>query len=143
MAEDVERVKEELLKRFELTKEQLQERCSDDHLTAISKFVSWDAVGPYLVSKQDIKDIRKDGRDEQDRRRLLIEKWEEKGSEATYDAMITAMLKAGKRKEAEDVFKLLTPERKPICDVVWLLSFTLILVLPLSLSSVDVAVNSS
>ena len=114
MAKEVDEDKEKLRVRFELTKEQLQEQCSDDHLTDISKFVSWDAVGPYLVSKQDMKDIRKDGRDEQDRRRLLIEKWEEKGSEATYDAMITAMLKAGKRKEAEDAFKLLGPERKPM-----------------------------
>ena len=92
----------------------MQERCSDNHLTAITKFVSWDAVGPYLVSRQDIKDTRKDGKDEQDKRRLLIDKWEDKGSQATYDAMITAMLKAGKRKEAEDVFKLLRPERKPL-----------------------------
>ena len=61
-----------------------------------------------------MKDTRKDGKDEQDKRRLLIDKWEDKGSQATYDAMITAMLKAGKRKEAEDVFKLLRPERKPL-----------------------------
>ena len=110
----VERVKEELQKRFELTKEQLQERCSDEHLTAISKFVSWDAVGPELVSRKDMKDMEKDGRCEQDKRVLLIEKWEDRGSEATYDAMITAMLKAKKRKEAEDVFKLLRPECKPM-----------------------------
>ena len=108
---EVEKDKEKLRIRFELTKEQLQERCSDEHLTDISKFVSWDDVGPYLVSRQDMKDIRKDGKYEQDRRGLLIEKWEDSGSEATYDAMITAMLKAKKRKEAEDVFKLLRPER--------------------------------
>ena len=111
---NLEREKEELRIRFELTKEQLEERCSDDHLTAISKYVSWDAVGPYLVSRQDMKDIRKDGKYEQDRRGLLIEKWEDSGSEATYDTMITAMLKAKKRKEAEDILKLLRPERKPM-----------------------------
>ena len=111
---NVEREKEKLRIIFELTKEQLQEQCSDDHLTAISKFVSWDAVGPYLVSRQDMRDIRKDGKYEQERRGLLIEKWEDSGSKATYVAMITAMLKAGKQKEAEDVFKLLRPERKPM-----------------------------
>ena len=110
----VERVKEELWERFELTKEQLQERCSDEHLTAISEFVSWDTVGPELVSRKDMKDIEKDGRCEQEKRVLLIGKWEDSGSKATYDAMITAMLKAGKQKEAEDVFKLLRPERKPM-----------------------------
>ena len=95
---EVEKDKEKLQIRFELTKEQLQEQCSDEHLTAISEFVPCDAVGPYLVSRQDMSDIRKDGKCEQDRRRLLIEKWEKKGSEATYDAMITAMLKARERK---------------------------------------------
>ena len=114
---EVEKDKEKLRTRFELTKEQLQERCSDEHLTDISKFVSWDAVGPYLVSRQDMRDIRKDGKYEQDRRGLLIEKWEDSGSEATYDAIITAMLKAKKRKEAEDVLKLLRPERKTKYDV--------------------------
>ena len=111
---NVEGEKEKLQIKFELTKEQLQEKCSDEHLTAISKFVSWNAVGPYIVSRQDMKDIRKDGKYEQDRRGLLIEKWEDSGSEATYDAMIIAMLKAKKGKEAEDVFKLLRPERKPV-----------------------------
>ena len=107
-----EKEKEKLRKRFKLTKEQLQEQCSDEHLTAISKFISWNTVGLELVSRKDMKDIEKDGRCEQDKRLLLIEKWEDSGSEATYDAMITAMLKARKRKEAEDVFKLLRPEHK-------------------------------
>ena len=34
----VETEKKELLRRFKLTKEQLQEQCSDDHLNDISKF---------------------------------------------------------------------------------------------------------
>ena len=111
---NVEREKEKLRIKFELTKEQLQEQCSDEHLTAISKFVSWNAVGPYLVSRKDMSDIRKDGKYEQDRRALLIDKWEDSGSEATYVAMITAMLKAKKGKEAKEIFKLLRPERKPM-----------------------------
>ena len=111
---EVDRDKEELLKKFELTEELLGKQCSDDHLTAISRFVSWDTVGPHLVSRQDMKDIRMNGRDEQDRRVLLINKWEDKGSEATYNAIVTAMLKAEKKKEAGVVLKLLRPERKPM-----------------------------
>ena len=103
-----------LQQRYGLTDAELDKKCEDEHLTAISRFISWDSVGPYLkgVTRQDMKDIRHDGQYQQDKRGMLIDKWEETGSEATYGAMITAMVKARKRSEAEKVCKLLRPQRK-------------------------------
>ena len=104
---------EDLKARYKLTDEELCRKCEDEHLTAISRFVSWDSVGPYLVTRQDMKDIGRDGKYQQDKRGLLIDKWEEsKGSGAMYRAMITAMLKDRKRREAEEVCKLLRSECK-------------------------------
>ncbi|CAI8056697.1 Caspase-3 [Geodia barretti] len=104
-----------LQQRYGLTDAELGKKCEDEHLTAISRFISWDSVGPYLkgVTRQDMKDIRHDGQYQQDKRGMLIDKWEETGSEATYGAMITAMVKARKRSEAEKVCELLRPQRGP------------------------------
>ena len=56
-------------------------------------------------------DIEKDGFDEVKRRQKLIDMWAEKnGDEATYDQMVTAMIKAEKINEATKVCKLLTPQ---------------------------------
>ena len=56
----------------------------------------------------DINAIDRDGKYEADKRRLLVDLWEERcGDDATYDAMITAMLKAGKMNEATNLCKLL------------------------------------
>ena len=103
-----------LQQHYGLTDAELGKKCEDEHLTAISGFISWDSVGPYLkgVTRQDMKDIRKDGESEQEKRWMLIDKWEETGSEATYCAMIAAMEKAKKKNEAEKVCKLLRPQRK-------------------------------
>ena len=91
-------------------KENLNKQCSDQHLLEIGTFVSWRDVGPCLfgIKIRDITDIDHDGYNEQDRRRKLLNLWVERnGSDATYSAIITAMLKAKKLDEAEKVRKLI------------------------------------
>ena len=104
--------KTELVKKYKLTEKELGRECSKDHSLDIGEFISWKDVGPRLaeVDNEDVVAIDKDGRDEADKRRLLINMWKKRnGSNATYDAMITAMLKARTRSEAERVCKMLSP----------------------------------
>ena len=68
-------------------------------------------MGPRLdgITTGDIKDIDKEGCDELDKRRKLVDQWWQKnGHRATYHAMITAMLKVGRSADAEKVCKLLS-----------------------------------
>ena len=107
----VEKDKHQLLKTYHLTESTMQRMCSTEHSLEIEKFISWESVGPYLkVSRRALRDIDRDGYNEAGRRRLLVDLWyEECGDDATYDAIITAMLKAGKKDEATKVCKLLKP----------------------------------
>ncbi|CAI8045413.1 hypothetical protein GBAR_LOCUS25117 [Geodia barretti] len=99
-----------IYKKYNLTKENLNTKCSDEHILDIGKFISWRKVGRRLkhIEERDIQDIDRDGKDEDDRRRLLLERWHEKNaSDATYGEIINAMMKEQKRDEAEKVCELL------------------------------------
>ena len=99
-----------LVKSYNLTESSLQSKYSDDHMAEIEKFISWQEVGRHLpkITRLHLRDIGNDGRTQGEKRRLLLDKWEESnGDDATYDAMITAMLKAGKKAEATSVCQLL------------------------------------
>ena len=106
--------KVELLREYDITERKVTTKCSDEHMLEIEGFISWRRVGPRLSkindsdNKQDMNDIEINGKDEADKRRKLITLWEERnGNDATYDDLITAMLKAGKKDEATKVCKLL------------------------------------
>ena len=106
--------KVELLREYDITERKVKTKCSDEHMLEIEGFISWRQVGPRLSkindsdNKQDMNDIEINGKDEADKRRKLITLWEERnGNDATYDDLITAMLKAGKKDEATKVCKLL------------------------------------
>ena len=90
-------------------------KCSDEHLRDIAAFISWDTVGPYLpeITRLDIKDIDRSGKDNQAvKRQRLVDSFEGiNGANATYEALITAMLDAGERREAERVVSLIWPAK--------------------------------
>ena len=77
----------------------------------IMGFIPWRDVGPCLPGidmNVDLSDIQRDGHDEADRRRKLIRLWEERNAyNATYDVMLTAMVRAGKVDQATKVCQLL------------------------------------
>ena len=103
------KVKAQLMHDYNLTVRSLQKKCSEDDIIEIGTFISWDSVGRHLpnINRRNIRDVERDGRDQDHRRRLLLDLWEEKnGDGATYDVMITAMLKAGKKAEATRVCAL-------------------------------------
>ena len=79
-------------------------------MLSIKQFIAWREVGPFLqeIERIHMKDIDRDGFDESDKRRRLIDKWEDlNGDEATYDVLITAMLRAKEKEDATKVCKLL------------------------------------
>ena len=79
-------------------------RVSDRDLLEISKIITWYSVAPYLFD--DARGIDRDGSSEAEKGRILMDRWERKVSEPTYDAVIRAMLKAGKTEEANEVMNL-------------------------------------
>lgn len=94
----------------DLTDDMLQQQISDDHILNLKDFITWKEVGIHLpeIERLDIDDIDKDGTDENDKRRKLIDEWVERNAEAaTYEAMITAMLKARKVNSATKLCKIL------------------------------------
>lgn len=73
--------------------------------------ISWDIVGRHLrtIEQKDIEDIDRDMPDQLKKRQRLVDLWKERnGSDATFGSMMTAMLKAKKRNEAETICKLLS-----------------------------------
>ena len=94
----------------EVAREHLIRAITFEHLLEIRHITSWREVGIHLkhISSIDIRDIDRDGFDEADKRRRLLNLWEERnGQDATYNSMIKAMLSAGKRAEADKVSNLL------------------------------------
>ena len=109
----MESEKTKLLQSYGLTERMLKKKCSEDHMYKIEKFISWREVGRHLpnISRHDLRGIDHSGHDDEDKRYRLLDKWEEKnGDDATYDVMITAMLKAEKKDQATEVCKLLATE---------------------------------
>ena len=101
--------KAQLMHDYNLTVRSLQKKCSEEDIVEIGTFISWESVGRHLpsITRRHIRDIGKDGHDQDSRRRLLLDLWEDNnGDSATYDVMITAMLKAGKKAEATRVCAL-------------------------------------
>ena len=102
----------DLAQKYQLTPEMLQQQITDEHILDIQDFISWRDVGPYLseIDRMDLNDIQREGDDERDRRRRLLNKWQDRnGDDATYNNMIFAMLRAGKKDNATMVSRLLTP----------------------------------
>ena len=96
---------DDLMRMYGLTEVDLKQKIL---ITDIQE-LSWREVGPYLrtVKIQDIGDIDKDYHSQQEKRQALLALWKEKsGSDATYYSLVVAMLRAKKRKEAEEICKL-------------------------------------
>ena len=95
-----------LVRKYKLV---LLQKLSQAHMLDVMGFISWRDVGSCMHGvdgKVDLDDIDKDG--EAYKRRILVNLWEERNrDDATYDALIKAMTKAGKMDEATKVCKLL------------------------------------
>ena len=108
----MEEDKAKLMSQYGLKHEVLQQKCSEEHLYEMEKFISVQEVGYHLpkIGTVDLKDIEDDYKEAaRRRRRRLVRLWVERnGDKANYDSMITAMIKAEKLDQATDVCKLLS-----------------------------------
>ena len=108
----VQRERAELMEKYSLTDAMLREKCLEEHLVEIGTFIAWRKVGEHLpeITNIDLDDIEEEEHKIENRRRKLVDKWEQtNGHKATYDAMITAMLKANRMDNATNVCNLLNP----------------------------------
>ena len=104
---------EDLLKEYGLTEEDCCRQVCKKGVDKISISCSlpYERLPAYLDLKGvSAKDIRKDCKSEPERRTALLEAWKQmKGSDATYKALIVALLEIGHRDDAEEICKL-TPK---------------------------------
>ena len=101
---------EELLEEVGLHCEKLNNSISDDHLRAIAIFLtSWRKVATYLgLSENDLDDVEREEKDEQDKRVKALQKWKGKfGFKATYRMLVEVLLQLAKADIAEKVLLLL------------------------------------
>ena len=90
--------------------EKLNESISDDHLRAIVLFLtSWQTVASHLdLSENDLDAIEREGKNEEDKKRKVLQKWKGKfGFKATYRKLVEALLSLAKADVAEKVCRLL------------------------------------
>lgn len=116
----LEKEKRELIERYKLTDDILQQSCSEADLLELEQFIDWERVGPRLhrIDEIAMKDIEKNCTKEHEKRRELINIWRERnGEDANYCDMIEAMLKAQRRDQAQKVCRLLNPGKSLLQNI--------------------------
>ena len=86
---------EELTERYKILSGVLENEVSDDDIRKISAFLeSWKVVAPYLgLSKGEIEAIDRDGKSEEEKRLLMLQKWKQAlVFKATYKELVNTML---------------------------------------------------
>ena len=102
-----------LLKQYKLKREDVSKKISDMHLDKISHSCcsQWRRLPPYFDMEKIVKDdINRLSGNEDEKRSSFFSKWvDEKGSDATYEKLISALLEVGCKNDAEKVCKLMQP----------------------------------
>ena len=101
---------EDLLKEVGVHSQKLNDSISDDHLREIALFLtSWQTVASKLcLSEIDQDAIEREGKDEEDKKRKVLQKWKGKYAfKATYRKLVEALLSLAKADMAEKVCRLL------------------------------------
>ena len=116
----VEEELNEFISRYNLTEDILKQVCD---FVVIIQFIDWFKVGPRLpkIYWNDIRDIRKDGHDEGERRWLLMDRYRARnGKNATNEVMLRAMLESGMRSNAETLCEFIQHSQHTtlsLCDM--------------------------
>ena len=106
-----------LLEEYKLKKKDVNKQISAIHLDKISHYCcsQWRRLPAYLEMDRIVKDDvdRLSTNEEAEKRSSFFSKWgDEKGSEATYEKIINALLEMKCKKDAEKVCKLIRPASK-------------------------------
>ena len=100
----------ELLKQTEISLAKLEKCTSDEHICAIAIFLtSWQTVTAYLgLSENDLDAVKQEGKNEQDKRLIALQKWKHKfGFKATYKMLVEVLLSLSMADIAEKICHLL------------------------------------
>ena len=95
----------ELVEVVGISEANLDERCADEHLDSISRFLDWRTTAPHLgLTETEIEDIE-DGDRKNERKRLkTLQRWKRKFCfKATYRKLIEVFLCIGRADHAEEV----------------------------------------
>ena len=107
---------EELLEEKGVHPSQLDRVCTDEHLLEIALFLeSWRTVARYLgLSKVEVEDVERDGKEEAHKRLKILEAWMAKLTfKAKYALLVKQLLKIGRADQAAKVCNLLvSPDSK-------------------------------
>ena len=91
---------------------------SNIHLEKISRSLcrDWKRLPPYLKLESTIvADIKSSSDSEKDKRHAFFSEWKVvKGSDATYKALIGALLEIGSKQDAESICKMLQVKRRKL-----------------------------
>ena len=95
-----------MMKKYKLTLEQVNSQVTNVHLIA-EHIVKWRQVAPRLrLTKPDIEAIEVNGRNEEERRKEMLDKWIQKnGSGATYQCLLKMCVEAHDKELAENICK--------------------------------------
>ena len=101
-----------LLKQYKLKREDVTKKISDIHLDKISHSCcsQWRRLPPYFDMEKIVKDdINRLPANEDEKRSSFFSKLDEKGCDATYEKLISALLEMGCKNDAEKVCRLIQP----------------------------------
>lgn len=101
---------EDLTERFKIPSGVIENEVSDDDIREISTFLeSWKLVAPHLgLSKGEIEAIDKDGKSEEEKRVLMLQKWKQAlVFKATYKELVNALLSVRRADLAVKVCKMI------------------------------------
>lgn len=95
---------DELIQKHGLTYDQVNARLRQTHLLA-EKIGVWENIAESLeLTKPEIIGIKRDGYDESEKKKLMLDKWVDKcGSDATVKALIDACLSVKETEVAENI----------------------------------------
>ena len=110
----------DLLESYKLSVQECQRKITEVHLQEIARSCckDWKWLGPYLkINKVEVNDIDSKNAEERDKRLNFLHVWvEREGSDASYYRLINALLKNGKREDAEFVCALVQVKASPRRD---------------------------
>ena len=88
---------------FGLDPKLLERPCEEAILPSLADFVHpWQPTFDFLISSMDIEDIDKENKTEHSKRVAALKTWKKRcGTEATYSALMTALLRRGNVDNAE------------------------------------------
>ena len=111
MGDNNDDVLSSLLEHYKLTEDEMNKAVSDVHIEVISQShcEHWRKLPSQLKMKTIIvKDIDREQLDQEEKRLAFFKRWkQEKGFEATYKALVIALLEKKCREDAENICKLL------------------------------------